>query len=204
MRKGFTLIEMLVVIGIIMILIGASLAGYKGMIASAQKTRANELVHDAVTALVQVMQVEDAWPRPILAEGASGKGKMTSEVGAALARHGAMTLTYRKVSENGTDRYELSGLDKFGVVDPWGAAVVKSLIKKSSLSLATKVPTGGTLEDHLLRFAIDDDYDGRVTVSGDGVSATIRASAVVWGAGRDGVFGTRDDLRSWSRDQEER
>ena len=205
MRKGFTMIEMLVVIGIIAILIAASLASYNGIIARAQKARADELVHEVATALTEVMQKEDAWPRPILKEGASGSGKMTAEVGGALAKRGALTLTYRSYDDNGATRVELSGVDKFGVVDPWAADVIKRGFKKGSLSVGTRVPTGGTIEDHILRFSVDDDYDGRVKVSGDGMAGrTVRGSVAVWGCGRDGKFGTPDDLQSWSQGQEER
>jgi len=200
-RNGFTLIEMLVVVGIIAILISASLAGFNGMVNRAQSTKAEELVHEVKVAMVQVMQKEGAWPRPLIAEGSSGRGEVTPEVGAALAKRGALSLSYR-TNDDGTA--VLSGPDKCGVVDPWAAAVVKRHAKDgANAQLELKVPSGGTVRDHRLRFAIDDDLDGRVTVSGDGVSATIRDSVAVWGAGRDGKFGTRDDIRSWSRGQEE-
>ena len=203
-RQGFTLIEMLVVIGIIAVLMGASIAGYSSVVARAQKARADEQVHEIYTALVQVMQKEDAWPRAILSEGSSGDGEMTPVVGAALAKRGALSLTYRTVEENGENRYELSGVDKFGVVDPWAMETIKKLFKGGSLSLGTKVKTGGTLQDHRYRFVVDDDYDGKVKIGTSGGGKTIRASAAVWGAGRDGKFGTKDDVRSWARDQEER
>lgn len=202
-RGGFTLIEMLVVIGIIAVLMGASIAGYSSVVARAHKAKAEEQVHEIVTALVNVMQQEDAWPRAVLAEGASG-GEMTPEVGAALAKRGALSLTYRAVEQDGETRYELSGMDKFGVVDPWAMDTIKGQFKKGSLSLSSKVASGGTIQDHRYRFAVDDDYDGKVKVAKDGHSATVRASAVVWGAGHDGKFGTKDDLKSWSRDQEEK
>ena len=199
------MVEMLVVMGIIAVLIAASIASYNGIVARAQKSRAEELVHQVATALEQVMQKEDAWPRPVLAEGAGGNGRMTPAVGAALAKRGAMSLTYREYDDNGTKRVELSGIDKFGVVDPWAGDLIKKRFKSGSLSAGTRVPSGGTIDDHILRFAIDDDYDGRVSVKGEGIdSATIRGSVAVWGCGRDGKFGTRDDIQSWSKAQEER
>ena len=203
MKKGFTLIEMLVVIGIIAVLIGASLISYNGIVARAQKARAEELVHQVATALEQVLQKEDAWPRPIREE--AGGGILNAKVGGALAKRGALSLTYREYEIDGTKRVELSGVDKFGVVDPWAGDVIKRRSKSGSVSLGTKVPSGGTIEDHILRFSVDDDYDGRVKVAGDGVSGvTIRGSVAVWGCGRDGKFGTKDDVQSWSRAQEER
>ena len=203
-RQGFSLIEMLVVIGIIAVLVAAALASYNGIIARAQKARAGELVHEVALALEQVMQKEDAWPRAVLAEGKGGNGKLTPLVGAALAKRGALTLTYRSSDDDGETHVELGGVDKFGIIDPWGAEAVKRL-SKSGLGSATPVPTGGTIDDHILRFAIDDDYDGRVKVSAEGrEGVTIRGSVAVWGCGRDGKFGTQDDLQSWSKGQEER
>lgn len=205
MRKAFTLVEMLVVIGIIAILITASIASYNGIVARAQKSRAEELVHQVATALEQVLQKEDAWPRPVLAEGAGGNGKMTASVGGALAKRGALSLTYREYEENGTKRVELSGVDKFGVVDPWAYDVIKRRFKSGSVTPGTQVPSGGTIDDHILRFSVDDDYDGRVAIAGEGVAGVIvRGSVAVWGCGRDGKFGTKDDVKSWSKAREER
>ena len=204
-KPAFSLIEMLVVIGIIAILITASIASYNGIVARAQKSRAEELVHQVATALEQVLQKEDAWPRPILAEGAGGNGKMTASVGGALAKRGALSLTYREYEENGTKRVELSGVDKFGVVDPWAYDVIKRRFKSGSVTPGTQVPSGGTIDDHILRFSVDDDYDGRVKVAGEGVSGvTVRGSVAVWGCGRDGKFGTKDDVKSWAKAREER
>ena len=65
------------------------------------------------------------------------------------------------------------------------------------------VPGGGTIRDHVLRFSVDDDEDGLVKVSYEGgKSVTVRASAAVWCGGRDGKFGTRDDIKSWAKGQE--
>lgn len=44
MKKGFTLVEMLVVIGIIVILLGASIGGFSKMTKSAERAKARELV----------------------------------------------------------------------------------------------------------------------------------------------------------------
>ena len=203
MRKGFTLIEMLVVMGIIAVLIAASIVSYNGIVARAQKSRAEELVHQVATALEQVMQKEDAWPRPIREE--AGGRILSAKVGGALAKRGALSLTYRTYELDGSTRVELSGVDKFGIVDPWAGDVIKKRFKTGGLSVGTRVPSGGTIQDHILRFAIDDDYDGRVEVSGEGrAGVTIRGSVAVWGCGRDGKFGTRDDIQSWSKSQEER
>lgn len=206
MKKGFTLVEMLVVIGIIAALMAGSLGTYSFVIKSAQKSRSMELVSNVKTALTQILQSEGTWPQTLLAEGASGNGELTERAGAVLAQRGVMSLNWRTKTdeETGEQVYELTGPDKFGIVDAWAADLISRKLKSGSLSLGSQVTAGGTIRDHRLHFAIDDDYDGLVKVSGKGVAATIRASAVVWGAGRDGKFGTQDDLKSWSRGQEVR
>lgn len=203
--KGFTLIEMLVVIGIIAVLAGAGLGAFKGAIASAQKARATELVSNVMTALVSVMQKDEAWPKAVLAAGAGGGGEMTPEVGAALARRGVLSLTYKKTENEATGEsvYRLTGLDQCGIVSPWATDVIKRKSANGSVSLSEKVPTGGTIKDHRLRFAVDDDFDGIVKVNYENsASVEIRASAAVWCCGRDGRFGTKDDVKSWAKGQE--
>ena len=204
-HKGFTLIEMLVVIGILAILIAASLGSYNAFIRKASRARCTELVSNVQTALEAVMQKEKAWPRAILAAGGSGNGEMTKETGAALAKRNALSLSYRKVEqEDGSTRYELTGNDRCGIVSPWALDVLK---RNPSAGDGTAVPSGGTIADHRLRFAVDADYDGltdvQLSASGKG-SARVRASACVWCCGYDGKFGTKDDVYSWSKDQEER
>lgn len=206
MKKGFTLIEMLVVMGIIAVLIGASLGSYQVFVKKASRSRCEELVHDVQVALTAVMQKEGAWPRALLAQGASGNGELTKEVGAALAKRGALSLSYEKVERDGDSVYELNGNDRCGVVSPWAVDVLRH---SASAGEGTKVPSGGTVADHRLRFALDNDYDGRVTANVGGKSVTIRASAAVWCAGADGKMepysrsGRADDVYSWSGGQVE-
>ena len=51
MKKGFTLIEMLVVIGIIAALIAAAIGSYSGVTRAAEKAKCRELVAQVATAL---------------------------------------------------------------------------------------------------------------------------------------------------------
>lgn len=186
---------MLIVIGIIAVLSIVAMTTYRGVINQAQKTRAEEIVHETYTALMQVMQVDDAWPQEIYKEGSSGNGELTPEVAYVLANRGVRSA---KIKSNSN---LTGGLDKFGIVDPWADDVIKAKFK-ANVSLETKVSSGGTIRDHRLRFAIDDDYNGIVEVKEKGMSARVRGSCAVWGAGKDGIFGTADDLRSWSKGQE--
>lgn len=190
--------------GIIAVLAGVTMATLKGVTARAQAAHAQELVLNVATALEKVLQDESGWPQQIMSD-AQGSHRVTSTVGAELARRHLLSLNYRQRVNNATGEtvYELVGFDQCGVVTPWAAAVVKRLAGKGNVSLSAKVPSGGKIEDHILRFAVDDDLDGIVHVGGDGIaSAAVRASAAVWCCGRDGKFGTKDDVRSWSKGQE--
>ena len=204
MKRGFTLVEMLIVIGIIAILTGAAMTGFRGAVEKAQAAKCQELVHNVSTALVKVFQDNGSWPSRIISAG-QGSGEMTAEIGGELARRKALSLNYRLVEneETGEKVYKLVGLDQCGVVSPWAAEVAKRKAANGNVSLNEPVPGGGTIRDHVLRFSIDDDEDGLVKVSYEGgKSVTVRASAAVWCCGRDGKFGTRDDIKSWAKGQE--
>ena len=195
MKKGFTLIEMLVVIGIITILTGASLAAFSKMTRSAEKTKCEELVKNTATALAYLYQQNGAWPRLLRSSGSGAK--LDQNYARALANNMGLTL------KNDV----LAGNDRFGIVTPWAQAVLKR--RGTSASLGDRV-TNGTLEDHILHFAIDLDGDGIITgIDVGGETVNLRATAAVWCCGRDGVLepyskGLRkDDVYSWSHGQTE-
>lgn len=207
-RRGFTLIEMLVVIAIIAVLAGAGLSGYSGAVKRAQRARGEEQVHDLQVALTLALQNETSWPPPILKEGRGGDGRATVEVAAWLGKHGLYSFgTILNPNEKDVTKRQLqvNKAEELGILTPWAEAVAKKRLKSGSLGEDTKIPSGGTIADHRLRIAIDHDYDGftevKASVSGKG-SAKVRASACVWCCGYDGKFGTKDDIYSWTRGQE--
>lgn len=203
-KPAFTLVEMLVVIGIIAVLTAAAMTSFRGAVAKAQNAKCQELVHNVATALTKTLQEDGCWPNRILSAG-RGSGEMTAEIGGELARRKALSLNYRetKNEETGETVYKLVGLDQCGVVSPWAADVVKRKAARGTVSLGEAVPSGGTIRDHVLRFAVDDDEDGLVNVSiAGGKTVTVRGSAACWCCGRDGVFGTKDDIMSWAKGQE--
>ena len=178
-RKGFTLIEMLVVIGIIAILIGASLAGYSSMVKTADKARCQELVSNTATALTLLFQNEGMWPKRLAKNGATD-GKLDEETAYALVSNG------RKYFSLTTRDGKLSGHDRFGIVTPWAQAVIKK--QGTSASKSSKVGSM-TVDDHILHYALDLDGDGRITGANvGGQSVDVRATAIVWCGGKDGVI----------------
>ena len=179
LRSAFTLIEMLVVMGIIAVLIGASIGGYSAMTKSAERARCQELVSNVATALTALFQNEGSWPRVLALDGGSD-GKLDERVAYALVSNGRSYFSLTK------DGNKLGGHDRFGILTPWAQAVVKS--QGSSASKGSKVGSM-TVDDHILHYALDLDGDGRIEgASVGGRSIDVRATAIVWCCGKDGVI----------------
>ena len=196
-RRGFTLIEMLVVIGIIAALVAASLGGYSAMTRAAERTKCRELVSQVQTALETLYQREGNWPKRLATEGKTD-GRLDAKTAYALRKY----LSLNVDEENGT----LIGLDKFGIISPWAVNVFKR--SGNNASLQTQVSGPQTIDDHILHFALDLDGDGIISgASVGGESVDVRATAIVWCAGKDGKMEPyskglkRDDIYSWTPGQ---
>ena len=211
-KSGFSLIEMLVVIGIISVLSGALIMGIDRVRKTAQRSKAQEIVSNTATALGLIFQKEMGWPKLLLSW--SGR-QLEAEPSHVFVRFNLLGLSYDSRSYTASSHkgtIKLIGADRCGIVDPWATAVLKrktSSAEKDGLEL--KVDTGGKVKDHILWFAVDDDGDGITEVNIPNSSAIrVRAPACVWSAGADGVLGkygqrnkdADDDVYSWSRGQE--
>ena len=86
-RCGFTLVEMLVVVGIISVLIAVGVGTYSSVTKTAEKAKCQELVSNVATALTALYQQEGAWPRRIATQGATD-GKLDKDVASALVANG--------------------------------------------------------------------------------------------------------------------
>jgi prepilin-type N-terminal cleavage/methylation domain-containing protein len=200
--KGFTLIEMLVVIGIIAILSGALMMGFGRVTKSAQRAKATELVSQAAQALVILRQRNDGvWPA-VLGNfgGGDGAGRgMVAEVAKAFGNSSLLGIAMK----GGLP----IGISRFGVVDPWAEAVLK---RDSNAQIGSAVPSGGTVQDHIIYFAVDKDGDGITTATVGGQQVNVRAEAIAWCAGADGKLapyaqrGRSDDIYSWDKAKEKK
>lgn len=204
-RKGFTLIEMLVVMGIIAVLMGSLVMGFSRITKSAQRAKAQETVSNTATALASILTKEGRWPKVVLSN-----TRVNEQIARAFAKRGLMSVTYdpnARTSDNKQD-YTPMGADKFGIVTPWATTVLK---RSPSGGAGQAVPSGGTVSDHVLYYAVDKDGDG-IVATGEGAPVNVRATAIVWCCGADGkvgAYGTRDkdaadDVYSWQRAQEEK
>jgi prepilin-type N-terminal cleavage/methylation domain-containing protein len=206
MRSGFSLVEMLVVLGIIAVLTGAGIGGYAAMSRAAERAKCQELVSNVATAMAAMYQQEGAWPKRIAgAPNAATDGRLDETVAYALVRG----TKYLSLNHSTTTK-KLTGLDRFGIVTPWATAAIRRAGTAASLGTTVSKGQGGdrTVDDHLLHFAIDDDGDGIIRGANvGGQSVDVRASVIVWCAGKDGKMETysrglrKDDVYSWSPGQ---
>lgn len=203
MRKsGFTLVEMLVVIGIIAVLSAAGMVGYSRIIKSARKAKTVELVSNAATALTHILNKEGVWPEELMQNG--GSGQLDKNVAKVFIRYNLMGVSYnQKTGSEGN--YQLTGKDRCGIVDGEAEAVLK---RNKNANEGTRVSSGKTIQEHILYYAIDEDGDGftDVTLKDSGRQLKIRATAVVYAAGPNGVeeydtLGRNDDVYSWRPNQ---
>jgi len=205
-KNGFTLIEMLVVLCIIGILMGALLAGFGHVTRAAQKSRAQELVDNVRVSLNIMLQTNGVWPsdrnnalKTYGGQDGNNKG-CVEEVARVFAGRGMLGVN---ISGD-----QLKGVDKFGIVSPWAQNVLKRTL---SANVNTPVPSGGTIRDHIIYYAIDTDLDGITEATVCGERIKVRASAIAWCAGGDGKLGNSyrkrtkenaDNVYSWRRNQE--
>jgi len=189
-KRGFTLIEALLTISIIVVMVAASVGSYSAMTRAADKARARDLVQQVAQALAAMHDNDNGqWPLRMAAVGETG-GKLDDLVSYQFVATGVRYLT---LNASGG---KLIGYDRFGVLDPWGMAIMKRKGPKTTLK---------DVEDHLIWFAVDEDGDGVIEgVKVGGEAVTVRATAIAWCGGKDGKIEPyskshrSDDVHSWT------
>jgi len=207
-NKGFTLVEMLVVIGIIGLLIGVLTTGFSYAQTLAWQSRSQELASNVATALSAYILKEGSWPDEIL----RSNGQVNNEVCKVLQEANRLDVTTVKTDANGVSVINQNSPERFGLFSPWG----QRIIRKKPLMTASlgALPADAELVRHILQFRIDINLDGKIdssdaglgTIPGNG--ATIRASAIVWSCGpqgkADGETGAQnpqDNRQTWTAGQ---
>lgn len=188
MKKGFTLVEMLVVIGIIAVLMSASMVGYSKFIKTAEDAKTSELISNVTTALSALYQQEGLWPKRLVVGSKKPEPFLDADAALPLAKKGYMTLDY---NDQG-----LKGYDRFGVLTPDGMTIMK---KRGKSVTATE------MEGYTVRYAIDLDGDG-ITIVNDsscGFSGVkVRATACAWCSAKSKGKKGAQILKSWTSGQE--
>ena len=179
LRGGFTLVEMLTVIGMIGILAATLIASFQHVKTTARQTHSQTQVSEVATAFNIYLQQEREWHEAFL-----NAKEMNEDVCKALAnKH---LLDFALSSTN--------GLDRFGMLDPWGRFALRKNPKINSASAV--IDSGRQLSDHRIQYRLDMDYDGYVDSSeGSPKGAKIRASVLVWSRGPDGKDGADQSIR---------
>ncbi len=194
-KRGFTLVEMLVVMGLIGLLVAMMTGALKYAQNVAWQARAQELVSNVATALTIYIQREGTWPAEILNSG----GVVNNQVCKVLQQ--ARLLDVTTVKSDGS--INQNSPERFGLLSPWGQRLLRRS-PKTTASLGG-LPSDARLLSHMLQFRVDIDLDGKIDSSDGqlgsipGNGSVIRASAIVWACGPNG----KDDGSTGAKNERE-
>ncbi len=183
-RTGFTLVEMLLVIGILGILATTLVGSFSYVQKAARQSQAQTLASELATALSIYLQQERSWGDVL-----PDKSEMDEEACWVLQEKKLFDVTTYK---SGGAEINNDSLDRYGLLDPYGRALLR---RNPGISAEEVIR-------HRLQIRLDDNYDGYVEAP-DGTK--VRASVLVWSRGPDGKDDAEkggrypdDDRLSWS------
>ena len=150
--RGFTLVEMLIVIGILGILASVLIGSFSHVKTTARQQQAQTLAAEVATAFNAYLQKEQQWPDEFLDR---------TEMDQAVCRvmQGKKLIDLSTYSNVVNKVINPSSLDRYGLLDPWGRATLQRNAKATE---NTAVESGGTVADHRIQFRLDLNYDGYV------------------------------------------
>lgn len=175
-QSGYTLVEMLVVIGIIALLAVAFMSSFSYVQRMAWKSQTQTLVSNAANALNFYLQKERGWGD------LENKTEFDEEVCLILRNAAVLDSTIKAAGDVKAN----ASIDRYGLLDAWGQRKLRG-----NPDLAVNIA-----KQHRLQFRLDLNLDGKVDSSEDSPNGLeIRASALVWSRGPDG----KDDTSSSGR-----
>ncbi|MEI7901013.1 MAG: type II secretion system protein [bacterium] len=210
LRRGFTLVEMLVVIGILGILASVLIGALSHMKTVARQSQAQTQVNEVMTAFNVLLQQDREWPAEF-----KNKTELDATVCLVLQKRRMLDLTTYQVDDGGniiysgdgtTAQKNLNSLDRYGMLDPWGRIALRRNPKMAETGI---VEGGRKLSDHRIQFRMDLNYDGYVDAGeGSPKGNKVRTSVLIWSRGPDGRDATTvnarypgDDQLSWNYGQ---
>ena len=191
-KAGFTMLELLVVITILAIIVGAMVSGYGRAQKAAWASRSQSLALQTATAWNSYLMDNQVWPKNL---DESMTVNMCKIIGGAEGRRRYMDLAYEgsRAAENSKGRGEAL----YGLLDAWGQIRIK------------QGRTTG-LDDFRIQVRFDENYDGVIDSSeGSPTGESIRATVIAWSWGNpDGKTGfvkagsdyTKLKTKSWVSD----
>jgi prepilin-type N-terminal cleavage/methylation domain-containing protein len=185
---GFTLVEMLVVIGIMGIIAGSLLGTFGYVKTAAWQSRAQAQVSQAATALTIYLQNERSWPSELL-----NTTEFDQDACWFLQENKVMDVTpKKKILGTSPQQWEWneakgnSTFDRWGYLNPWGRAYLRKFPNAKEAQV----------KKFRLQYRLDKNFDGYVDASeGSPRGVKIRASVIVWSRGPD----AEDDFKNRKR-----
>lgn len=213
LREGFSLIEMLVVVFIIALLLALSFPVLSTVRRNAVRSNVLQLARQTTSAWNALLLEHRHWPNQRYINAVQDRRLDDSRVRRLLGVSGNVTPQHR---QNLFNRVQ-TGLGTLTSANGHGFAMTPEVCLLLNLH-ATYLEVPDDMAEHglldhwgqirmrdgnppeatepwQLRVALDWDYDGTIEMG----EQTVRATALAWSVGEDGISGTENDIGTWAR-----